>query len=50
VVVGGLVTSTLITLVFIPVVYFTVEGWRQQARERRSRPDTMLEPAASAGD
>ncbi len=35
VVIGGLVTSTLITLVFIPVVYFTLES-RVDARRRRT--------------
>jgi HAE1 family hydrophobic/amphiphilic exporter-1 len=53
VVIGGLTTSTLITLVFIPVVYFTVEGWSEAARARRearnSRPSD-LRPAETAGD
>jgi hydrophobic/amphiphilic exporter-1 (mainly G- bacteria), HAE1 family len=35
VVIGGLVTSTLITLVFIPVVYYTLES-RVDARRRRT--------------
>ncbi|MEZ5394284.1 MAG: efflux RND transporter permease subunit [Bryobacterales bacterium] len=29
-VIGGLATSTLITLVFIPVVYFTLESWKRR--------------------
>ena len=29
-VIGGLTASTLITLVFIPVVYFTLESWRRK--------------------
>jgi HAE1 family hydrophobic/amphiphilic exporter-1 len=54
VVVGGLVTSTLITLVFIPMVYMTVEELAERVKGRRERaaagtPDG-LEPAPSAGD
>ncbi len=53
VVIGGLTTSTLITLVFIPVVYFTIEGWSEAARARReARHSTPsdLRPAETAGD
>jgi hydrophobic/amphiphilic exporter-1 (mainly G- bacteria), HAE1 family len=50
VVIGGLTSSTLITLLFIPVVYYTLEGRAQRARERRreaapAEPD--LQPAPS---
>ncbi len=38
VILGGLTTSTLITLVFIPVVYYTLEGWRERSESRRDRP------------
>jgi len=48
VVIGGLTTSTLITLVFIPVVYFTLESWREKARSSADAPG--LEPARSTGD
>ena len=52
VVIGGLTTSTLITLVFIPVVYFTLEGWSEKTRARKDAPAAAdLHPAAeSAGD
>ncbi len=51
VVIGGLTTSTLITLVFIPVVYFTLEGWSEKARARKEAAAADLHPAAeSAGD
>ncbi|MDE0164916.1 MAG: efflux RND transporter permease subunit [Bryobacterales bacterium] len=53
VVIGGLTTSTLITLVFIPVIYFTLESWSEKLRARRTAavpaPST-LHPAGSAGD
>jgi cobalt-zinc-cadmium resistance protein CzcA len=35
VVIGGLITSTLLTLVVLPSLYAWVEG-RREARERRS--------------
>ena len=35
VVIGGLTTSTLITLVFVPVVYFTFEHRAHRSREER---------------
>ena len=52
VVIGGLTTSTLITLVFIPVVYLTLEGWAESAQARREarRAAAGLRPAESAGD
>ena len=52
VVIGGLTTSTLITLVFIPVVYLTLEGWAESARARREarRVAAGLRPAEAGGD
>jgi HAE1 family hydrophobic/amphiphilic exporter-1 len=43
VVIGGLVTSTLITLVFIPVVYATLEGRAETADRRRALEDGVAE-------
>ena len=37
VVIGGLLTSTLITLVFIPVVYASLEEWAERWANRRAR-------------
>ena len=45
VVIGGLTTSTLITLLFIPVIYFTLEGWSESTEE--SEVGSALEPASS---
>ena len=54
VVVGGLATSTLITLVFIPMAYMTVEelGERLRTRREAAAEDTPegLEPAHTTGD
>ena len=50
VVIGGLTSSTLITLVFIPVVYFTLETWRESRRRTRRQDSYDMEPAGAAGD
>ena len=50
VVIGGLTTSTLITLVFIPVVYFTLETWRDSRERARKEEGYDLEPAGASGD
>jgi len=47
VVVGGLTSSTLITLVVIPVVYYTLEGWAERSR---AKEPVGLQPIESAGD
>ncbi len=49
VVISGLTTSTLITLVFIPVVFYTLEGWRRRGETITEQP-AGLEPAATSGD
>ena len=49
VVIGGLATSTLITLVVIPVVYMTLEERAERAAVRRQAA-AGLEPVESAGD
>ncbi|MBI1356137.1 MAG: MMPL family transporter [Acidobacteria bacterium] len=51
VVVGGLLTSTLITLVFIPVVYATLEEFSEKAEERRRVAEAGdAEPQPVSGD
>ena len=50
VVIGGLTTSTLITLVFIPVVYYTLEKGREAAARKEASEDLDMEPVATAGD
>lgn len=47
VVIGGLCTSTLITLVFIPIVYMTFEERTERASARQP---TLPQPVESAGD
>jgi HAE1 family hydrophobic/amphiphilic exporter-1 len=50
VVIGGLTSSTLITLVFIPVVFYTFEGWRRRPERAESPGLDGLEAAHSSGD
>ncbi len=51
VVIGGLTTSTLITLVLIPVVYYTLETYREAIAGRSAdRGRHEIEPAAVTGD
>ena len=45
VVIGGLFTSTLLTLVLVPVLYTLVEGARERRRARRE-PQVQAEPVA----
>ncbi|MEV6963870.1 efflux RND transporter permease subunit [Hamadaea sp. NPDC051192] len=46
VVIGGLVTSTVLTLILIPVLYTMVEGRRERRQARRTPP--AVEPAEAA--
>jgi len=39
-VIGGMITSTLLTLVVVPAAYSLVENWRQRRRVRRSLAQT----------
>jgi len=46
-VVGGLVTSQLLTLYLTPVIYLYFERFQQRLRRRRTRPSAQPNPAAS---
>ena len=35
VIIGGLITATLLTLILLPALYFLVEGWAQQRLKKR---------------
>ena len=50
VVIGGLTTSTLITLIFIPVIYTMLEERAEKALARREVPAAGLQAAGSSGD
>lgn len=50
VIIGGLTASTLITLLFIPVVYFTLESRAERAREARISPSEAELQPMSSGD
>jgi HAE1 family hydrophobic/amphiphilic exporter-1 len=40
-VIGGLITSTLLTLIVVPVVFSYIEGWRTRSSERSSARDAQ---------
>jgi HAE1 family hydrophobic/amphiphilic exporter-1 len=49
-VIGGTITSTLLTLLVIPTVYETMAGWREKIRSRFRRHATVrTEPAEQPG-
>ena len=48
VVIGGLVTSTLLTLFVLPTLYAWIEGYAQERRERRARQARAEREAAEA--
>jgi HAE1 family hydrophobic/amphiphilic exporter-1 len=51
-VIGGTITSTLLTLFVIPTVYDILAGWRESlaARLGFKRPARAPEPAPAPGD
>ena len=49
VVIGGIITSTLLTLVLLPALYRWVEGWRETGQRPRSKDGHAKPEAALAG-
>ncbi len=50
VVIGGLVSSTLLTLIRVPVLYDLLENWRQNRRTKRENRRAAREAADVPGD
>ncbi|HYQ80729.1 MAG TPA: hypothetical protein VEP68_04460, partial [Anaeromyxobacteraceae bacterium] len=48
-IIGGLVTSTVLTLVVVPVVYSLLDALRNRVMRRAGRPLPAAEPTAAAG-
>jgi HAE1 family hydrophobic/amphiphilic exporter-1 len=46
-VIGGIISSTLITLIFIPVVYYLAESGAEAVRRRRAAASQARERAAA---
>jgi hypothetical protein len=42
---GGLTTSTLLTLVVVPVIYTYLAGWEERRAQRRAAVETVDVPA-----
>jgi HAE1 family hydrophobic/amphiphilic exporter-1 len=49
-IIGGVITSTLLTLIVVPVIYTYLDGWSQRRIARRARHAGALAPAASGDD
>ncbi|GGC98378.1 multidrug transporter [Tersicoccus solisilvae] len=49
VVIGGLISSTALTLILVPVLYRLLEGWRERRAARRGQPAGAEEPHRITG-
>ncbi len=49
VVIGGLVSSTLLTLILVPVLYDLLETWREKRSQRRSAATIKPQPEGAEG-
>ncbi|MFC7620926.1 efflux RND transporter permease subunit [Microlunatus sp. GCM10028923] len=50
VVIGGLISSTALTLILVPVLYLLVEGSKERSRARAAAPAPIADPSAPAAD
>jgi len=50
IVIGGLISSTALTLVVLPVLYYVVEGAKERREEKRDERDAEREAAREAAD
>ena len=49
--IGGLMTSTLLTLVVVPVIYTYLDGWSERRKRSRERRTTAaLSPLPRGAD
>ena len=49
-IIGGVITSTLLTLIVVPVIYAYLDGWTQRRIARRARRAAAHAAAVTAGD
>jgi multidrug efflux pump subunit AcrB len=49
-IIGGVITSTLLTLIVVPVIYTYLDGWTQRRLRRRERQAPTTAPASHAAD
>jgi predicted RND superfamily exporter protein len=46
-IIGGVITSTLLTLVVVPVIYTYLDGWSMRVKARRERRRALARAAAT---
>jgi hydrophobic/amphiphilic exporter-1 (mainly G- bacteria), HAE1 family len=49
-IIGGVVTSTLLTLVVVPVIYTYLDGWTERRKARKARHAAAMPAARGADD
>ena len=50
-IIGGVITSTLLTLVVVPVIYTYLDGWTERRKRSRERRTTAaLSPLPRGAD
>jgi multidrug efflux pump subunit AcrB len=49
-IIGGVITSTLLTLVVVPVIYTYLDGWSERRKALKARRTAPLTPASSGAD
>ena len=49
-IIGGVITSTLLTLVVVPVLYTYLDGWKERRKERRAARIARTLAAAAPGE
>ena len=49
-IIGGVITSTLLTLIVVPVIYTYLDGWSQRRIARRDGGAVAIAPPAAADD
>lgn len=49
-IIGGVITSTLLTLVVVPVLYTYLDEWTERGRARKARRDSASAPIDVGAD
>jgi len=49
-IIGGVITSTLLTLVVVPVIYTYLDAWSERRKARKARHSAPLTPVGRGAD